>query len=407
MLVSSFVKAVDTTIVMRHISYADVFNIAKQENKPVMLFFHFDGCGACVEMQKTVFADPQVAAFYNQHFVCMEVNTRKGEGIETNKIYKVQMHPTFMFLDSAGTILDKLVGVFTPNQFVQTGQNVLARRFTLNAFQQQYKKGNRDAAFLLSYCYKLNDAYELDSDMINQYLKTQSMEDFGKEENIRFIYEFSLLHYHNTIMYNSPAFNYMVSHKDKFNALFDPKQVDSRILWILSTAAYDATTDDATFNKILGMLKDYDNGNAHEFREMDGRLTGMQTNKHIVLTAKLYRYELKGDRTMYEEALKELTARMWNQQEELNNMAWGWYESKSNAADIAQAIEWSKRSIELNNNYANNDTYAALLYKAGRNKEALAQADKAIAIAKEKSQDYRSTTELLQKMKEGEQGGKK
>ena len=44
--------AADTTITFRQINYSDVFKLAKQEQKHVFLYFHFDGCGACVKMEK-------------------------------------------------------------------------------------------------------------------------------------------------------------------------------------------------------------------------------------------------------------------------------------------------------------------------------------------------------------------
>jgi hypothetical protein len=47
------IYANDTTIIFRKIKYSDVFEIAKKENKGVMLYFHFDGCGACIEMERT------------------------------------------------------------------------------------------------------------------------------------------------------------------------------------------------------------------------------------------------------------------------------------------------------------------------------------------------------------------
>ena len=91
--------ASDTTLVLRPVSYSQVFELAKREKKAVLLYFHFDGCGACVKMEKTTFLDKKVADFYNSNFVCLEVNTRKGEGIETNKIYNILLHPSYLFLD--------------------------------------------------------------------------------------------------------------------------------------------------------------------------------------------------------------------------------------------------------------------------------------------------------------------
>jgi hypothetical protein len=48
------------------------------------------------------------------------------------------------------------------------------------------------------------------------------------------------------------------------------------------------------------------------------------------------------------------------------------------------------------------DTYAAVLYKSGKNKEALMVANKAIEIAKREkytAEDYQGTTDLINKIK--------
>lgn len=401
--VKAFVIASDSTVVMRPIAYADLFKIAKQEKKPVMLFFHFDGCGACAQMEKTVFTDRKVADFYNSNFVCMDINTRKGEGIETNKIYNVQLHPTFWFLDANGNTLHKLVGLFTPDEFISEGQKALSGINNLTWYAKQYNNGNHNPDFLYDYCYALNRADELDSAMINVYLHTQSYDDLGTEKNIRFIYEFAVHEYHYTMPYNSPAFNYLVSHKDKFSAYFDPEQVDVRILFLLLDATQsDAANDEATFNKIIDMLKEYDTGKMRWFKEIDGRQTGALPDTHLVLSAKLAHYDKTGNTVKYNEALKELITKIWDNQAELNDLAWKYYKAKTDKEDIKKAIGWIKRSIELNNNYYNNDTYAALLYKSGQYEEALKQAEKAIELAKAKDEDYKSTLALVEKIKEKE-----
>ena len=189
LLIQLSVVASDTTLILRHTSYAQVFELAKKEKQAVLLYFHFDACGACAKMEKTAFVDRKVADFYNSNFVCLDVNTRKGAGIETNKMYNVQLHPTYLFLDTNGKELHKIVGVFSPDEFVLQAQNALNYTRSLTYFKQQYKGGNRDANFLFEYCYKLRDAYELDSLVINEYLNTQTIDDLGKEKNIKFIYE--------------------------------------------------------------------------------------------------------------------------------------------------------------------------------------------------------------------------
>ena len=155
------VIASDTTIVFRDIPYARLFERAAAEKKMVFMYFHFDGCGACVKMEKTAFRDKDVIDLYNSRFVSFNVNTQKGEGMETNKIYNVRSHPTFWFLDDEGKILHKIGGVFSPDSFLMEAQRVLNGESTYSKMVGQYKAGNRDPQFLFDYCYFLRDAAEL------------------------------------------------------------------------------------------------------------------------------------------------------------------------------------------------------------------------------------------------------
>ena len=83
---------------------------------------------------------------------------------------------------------------------------------------------------------------------------------------------------------------------------------------------------------------------------------------------------------------------------QLNSIAWSFYENISDRSLLAKAAEWAKRSVELKEEYAYCDTYAAVLFKLGKNPEAQAMAEKAIQLAKQENQDYRSTQELLDKI---------
>ncbi len=88
----------------------------------------------------------------------------------------------------------------------------------------------------------------------------------------------------------------------------------------------------------------------------------------------------------------------WNNSSQLNNLAWDVYENENNSEVLKSAIKWVKRSIELDQTYYNTDTYAALLYKTGKYKQALTFAEQAIKIAKKEGGDYNSTTKLIEQI---------
>jgi thioredoxin-related protein len=404
LLIQLSFAASDTSIILRKVDYSQVFELAKKEKKAILLYFHYDGCGACLKMEKTAFLDGKVVDFYNSNFVSLDVNTKKEEGIEINKIYNVQMHPTFLFLDENGNVLHKIVGVFSPEEFLLQAKNSLNILESLTYFKQQFKDGNRDAEFLFDYCYKLNDAHELDSLVINEYLNTQSISDLSKKKNIKFIYEFAMHDFIITTPFKSSSFNFMLSNRDRFYQYFDKDQVDARIVMIVCSSVYQAieSQDQVLFTKSIDVLEPFDIGHTYFFKEMDGRITGMITDKNLVLTSQMEYYDKSGDSVKYNDALKEYLEKIWNDYGALNTFAWNYYERFEDKVKLEKAVEFIERSIDLNSNYANNDTYAFLLYKLGKYKKALKQADKAIELANLNNLDYGETTELIEQIKDNQ-----
>lgn len=100
-----------------------------------------------------------------------------------------------------------------------------------------------------------------------------------------------------------------------------------------------------------------------------------------------------------EEFSEEKIKAIWNDYSKLNSLAWHAYEDHEDVKSIRKSIKLVKRSIELNENYYNTDTYAALLYKIGNYNAALTMANNAIKLAKKDDIDFSSTTQLINKIK--------
>lgn len=86
---------------------------------------------------------------------------------------------------------------------------------------------------------------------------------------------------------------------------------------------------------------------------------------------------------------------VWDSAKDLNSLAWAYYQNEDDESKLEEAKEWVIRSIELNKNYSNTDTYAALLFKTGDYTKSLKVAKEAIEIAKENDEDYSTTTDLI------------
>jgi thioredoxin-related protein len=397
------VFASDNTIAFTNVGYNALFATAKREHKGVMLYFHFDGCGACHKMENSVFKDPKVVTFFNKHFVNFEINTYKREGMLINKHFNIHMHPTFILYDTSGNEIHRMVGLFTPEEFYKQASEALFSKKNLTNYNKRYEEGNRQPDFLYEYAYMLRDAQALDSVVVNDYLNAIDTSDYVQKKNLHFMYEFCVHNFKICIPIKNPRFNFMLKNKKLFNELFDSNQVNMRIVWILNSAIYNAIEDknEKAFTQYIDMLKPYDNGEKRYFKEIDGRTTGMLTSKSLVLLSWLNYYEKINDIPNFHKTGDAYLAKFHDDSEELNNFAWEVCESTDTlfAEKIKLALRCSIRSIALKDNYANNDTYACLLYRSGDTKNALKQAKKAITLAKKEKEDYGLTELLIDRIK--------
>ncbi|MFZ4414994.1 MAG: thioredoxin fold domain-containing protein [Bacteroidales bacterium] len=396
------VFATDTTIVFRKVNYTQVFELAKKENKAIMLYFHTKGCGACKRMEDSVFIKHNVANYYNNNFVCLNVNLSKDEGIVTNKKYNIKSYPAFIIINENDTILNKVIGMLSPEAFIKFGQDALSPLRNLTYLKQQYENKKTDADFMYAYCYALSKMKELTKKPCSEYLATQSDSNLMLEKNIRFIYEFAMNEYKILIPFDSRVYNFMLNNKEVFYRYFEKDQVDTRLVWIANDAVNKANlrNDEILFEKIIIVLKKFDFYKELVFKEMNGSPTGVMTNPDNALSLQIKHYRKNGNKEKYDEALKEFLQKHQDNSEGLNEIAWDYYENENDSANLQKAVQWVRKSIALNSNYGNNDTYACLLYKLGDYDHATEQAKKAIKLAKKKKMNYTETSTLLIKIKD-------
>lgn len=92
---------------------------AKAENKILMIDFFTDWCKWCVELDKKVYTDKEVAAFANEHQINWKIDAEKGEGVDLAKKYEVAGYPTIVFVDGNGNEVDRIVGYIPAKDFLK------------------------------------------------------------------------------------------------------------------------------------------------------------------------------------------------------------------------------------------------------------------------------------------------
>ena len=97
---------------------------AKAAGKPVFLDFYTDWCGPCRVMDRDVFTNGDLAAFFNERFLNLKINAEKGEGVALAKQFGISGYPTLLFLDAQGLETRRVVGIATASKLMKMGKEV-------------------------------------------------------------------------------------------------------------------------------------------------------------------------------------------------------------------------------------------------------------------------------------------
>jgi thioredoxin-related protein len=104
-------------------SISEAMELAKKEDKPVFIDISASWCYYCKRMKANVYTNSDVADFYNKSFINISVDGEKGEGKELVKKYGVNQYPTFVFLNSDGSLSLKTSGYHNSEKFISLGKN--------------------------------------------------------------------------------------------------------------------------------------------------------------------------------------------------------------------------------------------------------------------------------------------
>ena len=102
--------------------YKEKLAQAKDEKKPVIIFFHADTCPVCKHLKETTFKDAKVQQKLRNDYIALGVNIgdKSNKDItELKKMFQIFGSPGFAFVDSDGEILDdeKFYGYNGANEF--------------------------------------------------------------------------------------------------------------------------------------------------------------------------------------------------------------------------------------------------------------------------------------------------
>ncbi|MBU1195887.1 MAG: thioredoxin fold domain-containing protein [Proteobacteria bacterium] len=118
-------------------SFDQGLTLAKDQSKPVFLYFYADWCTFCTKLKKTTFKDKAVLAYLMQNFISIKVDTEKDRQLAAD--WQVTGLPTLWFLDSEGQKLNAIPGYVDEKNFLLVLKYHFTRAYENQTFQEFVK----------------------------------------------------------------------------------------------------------------------------------------------------------------------------------------------------------------------------------------------------------------------------
>jgi thioredoxin-related protein len=397
-----YATAQDTGMHFEHTnSWEQVLAKAKAENKYIFVDCYTTWCGPCKQMSKNIFPQAEVGKFYNDHYINVkvqldstdadneEVRSWYADGKKLATQYEVHAYPTYLFFDPNGQIVHRAVGSSPAEKFIAKGEDALEPQKQYYTLKKQYAKGGNNEAFLYKMATTAQDAYDMDfaKRVTDEYLATQK--DWYTKENLDLMMSFA-------DSKDAAGFKAAVENPDKVDAALG-KGTASKVVKsvVLGEDIYPKI-----FIRSGGVVA---NPNWLALKADLKKQYPKQADELLAYSKVMYARRKK-DWPMFGNAVSEYMKSYGSTATpgQMNDFAWTVFENCNDAACVASALEWSKQSFADNQSHQYMDTYANLLYKAGKKQEAITWETKAMTLAKEAKEDTGDYEANLDKMKKGE-----
>ena len=378
--ISSFSFSQGIAFVSADMKWQDVLAKAKKENKIVFVDAYTTWCGPCKWMAANIFPTKEVGDVFNASFVNAKIDMEKGEGIDIAKKYAIRAYPTYIFVNGDGEMVHRALGSKPADKFIQDAKAAVDPDKQFFSLKKKFESGERLPEFLKKMSYAAQDAQEeeLKTKASEAYIATQK--DWTTPENMKFIMAFG-----NSI--EGKMFDYVVKNKATFEKTIGKAGVENLLL-----GAPMSDMSQKFYNRNTRLL-DTEKAKAYLAQHISKELTDQ-----VMAYASLLMSSNKEENALIKQTIEYMDKYSSENANFLNQYAWTFFEKAKDPAHLQKALEWSLKSIQIDDNYAYNDTAASLYFKIGNKSKAKEYAEKAINKAKESNEDSIETQNLLKEI---------
>lgn len=373
---------------------------AQEEKKYIFMDCYTTWCGPCKYMSSQIFPQPSVGKVMNTHFVNVSVQMDTTEndndavkswyetGHQIAAQYKIMAYPTFLIFDQKGNLVHRIVGASqTSKEFLAKVDEALDPATQYYPMLAKYEEGNRDSLFLYNLAMAALHAYDNSTGekVVGEYLATQS--DLYSAKNLNLLHSY-------TESSKDTGFAILLRHPEKANAVLGKGVAENTVNRIIF------------YEDVVPVL-------FNRYAPIAGEPNWSKLKDSVAL-----KYPAKADEVLaYAKVLFYMNRQQWKEfapavasyiesygdnvsASDLNEYAWIIFQNAEDETTLKNALEWSRRSLDKEEKPMYIDTYANLLHRLGRTKEAIEWEQKAIdQLASEA--EKKGYMQTLEKMKAG------
>lgn len=421
---------------------------AKNENKYIFVDCYATWCGPCKWMESSIYSLGKVGDYFNKNFIALKVqmDTSKldndfvkqwyGDASMMKSKYKIMAFPTYLFFSPKGDIVHKDVGAKRFDEFMIVGAEALNSDQQFYTQLSKYHRDVLDASYMKSLARKVKkiESEELGQEIANNYINRLPSDSLFTKDNIQFMAEFTKgsndrgfemfrdssrriceiderfdtimcknivlsiinneeIKPYSTTKKGKPDWDKIKSNLKKYLALGDEAFIKYKPVVVYKAEIEPALKKNSDWKIILPLIRNKKLGRSAEY-VVGSTIIYYLNGLNVTHTENDCR-NLIAAATYYADSFSAFI-----NADALNTWAYTIFLNSDDKDELSAALNWSKRSNDLESTSPESmDTYANLLYKLGRVKEAIVWQAKAVKLEETKSKrtDLRETFEKMQK----------
>ncbi len=346
-------------------TFTEALEKAKSENKLVFMDCYTTWCGPCKMLAKQVFTQKEVGDYFNPNFVNVKMDMEKGEGIDLAKKYEVRAYPTLLWLNGEGEVVHKMIGGGSPQKLIDVANTANNPEKNWAAVDTKYKAGEKSIEFLQTYLLTASQCGFDTKKAAEEYYSKRTTEELFNKTDMDIIAG-------TAKSTSNDKFKLVLENKEKFYAVADKAMVNQFL--------------EQTMGMELGMAMRSGNPTTIENKKKELIELDETIGNKIIEGIEMQMLYRNPDKNKFFDAFADFTLKYESENSQaLNQAAWMIVDAKEevNKEILEKAAKMAKRSVELDANFANTDTYAYALYKLEQIDKAKEYAAKSVELAPE------------------------